>query len=69
MSPGDGEFVSLIGRPAPGGIRQDVVDPVTPGTRRGVELRQIETTSSLWQARESSGGDWRITHEIRARRR
>ena len=70
MSPADGEFVSLIGRPAPDGIRQQVVDPVTrPGVREW-NFSRIEGSSFRWQARtsEDGGGTWRTTHEIWARR-
>ena len=70
MSPGDGEFVSLVGHAAGGGIRQLVVDPVEPGAQREWNFSEIDAGSFLWRARVSldGGQSWRFTHEIRGRR-
>jgi hypothetical protein len=75
MSPGDGEFVTLLGRPEGDRIVQDVIDRSPNAHPDGHAERwtfaEITETSFLWQAERSSDGwrSWDVTHEMRASRR
>ena len=73
MSPGDGEYAILIGRPDGDRIVQDRLPwgsaaSLAPAQRW--TFSKITTESFLWQAQtmSESGGTWTVTHEIRATR-
>src|SRR3712207_4710893 len=73
MSPGDGEFVTLVGRRDGDRIVQEVVDR-SPEVD-AIELSERWTFSEisdagfLWRAERSTdgGATWTATHEMRAR--
>jgi hypothetical protein len=71
MSPGDGEFVTLIGRPEGDRIVQDITDRSPGAPVERWTFSEITHTEFLWQAERSSDGGrtWAVTHEIRASRR
>ena len=71
MSPGDGEFVTLVGRPEADRIVQEVLDPSADVFTRRWTFSDITDNSFLWQAEGSSddGVTWTVTHEMRATRR
>ena len=72
MSPGDGEFVTLVGRRDGDRIVQEIVDrPGPPATASGRwTFSEITSSSFLWQAERSDDGErtWRLTHQMRASR-
>ena len=73
MSPGEGQFVTLIGRAQGDRIVQDVVSRTPDAPDAGAErwtFADITDLRFLWQAEVSSDGGrtWRVTHEMRARR-
>lgn len=69
MSPGDGEYVSLIGRHSGREIVQEVVQDASAPPRRWV-FSDIEHSSFRWRAEtRRDPGTWELTHEIRATRR
>jgi hypothetical protein len=71
MSPGDREFVTLVGRPEGDRIVQDVTDRSPDAPVERWTFSEITDAEFLWQAETSSDGGrtWAVTHEIRASRR
>ena len=75
MSPGDGEFVTLVGRPEGDRIVQEVTDRSSGARPDSAAERwtfsEITETAFLWHAERSSDGGqrWAVTHEMRASRR
>jgi hypothetical protein len=75
MSPGDGEYVSLVGRPDGEGIVQHVAPlgdgPGDARAERRWRFSSITDSGFLWQSETSPDGgrSWTVTHEMRARRR
>jgi hypothetical protein len=70
MSPGDGQFVTLVGRPEGDRIVQEIVGrPPDAATERWT-FSEISDVGFLWQAETSSDGErtWAVTHEMRASR-
>ncbi len=74
MSPGDGEFATLLGRQEGDAIVQEVIsrspDGRPPDLPERWRFSDIEATSFLWQAEKSHDGGrtWTTTHQIHARR-
>ena len=74
MSPGDHEFVTLIGRPEGDRIVQDVVARGADGGPTGPSERwtfsEITGSQFRWEAETSTDGGrtWAVTHQMRARR-
>jgi hypothetical protein len=71
MSPGDGQFVTMMGRPEGDRIVQEIVDPPSGEHAGRWTFSEITDEAFLWQAEESSDGgrSWIVTHEIRATKR
>ncbi len=71
MSPGDGEFVTLVGRPEGDRIVQEVIDRLPGAPAERWTFSGITDAEFLWQAEKSSDGghSWAVTHEMRASRR
>jgi hypothetical protein len=71
MSPGDGEFVTMVGRPDGDRIVQDVTDRPPGAPLERWTFSNITDTAFLWQAETlpDGGRNWVVTHEIRAARR
>jgi hypothetical protein len=69
--PGDGEFVSLVGRAAGDRIVQEGHDLDDPSRQQRWSFFDIEPASFRWQGELSTdgGATWTITHEMRAERR
>jgi hypothetical protein len=70
MSPHDGEFVTLVGRPQGDRIVQEVIDRPPDARAERWTFSEISDAEFLWQAERSSdgGATWTVTHQIRARR-
>ena len=71
MSPGDGQFVTLVGRRRGDDIVQDVLDPTPAAGAACWTFTEITARSFLWRAETSvdAGATWTVTHEMRANRR
>jgi len=71
MSPGDRQFVTLVGRAEGDRIVQDITEPIADAPARRWTFSEITDASFLWQAETSSDGGrtWTVTHEMRASRR
>ncbi|HEX2084155.1 MAG TPA: hypothetical protein VHF89_00605 [Solirubrobacteraceae bacterium] len=71
VSPGDGEFVQLVARRDGDRIVQEGHDLGRPERRLRWSFSEIEPEAFLWrgEASEDDGETWRLTHEMRARRR
>jgi hypothetical protein len=71
MSPGDGEYVTLLGRPAGGDIVQEVIDRPPDAHPERWTFSEITDAGFRWQAERSRDGGrtWAVTHEMRASRR
>jgi hypothetical protein len=70
MSPGDRQFVTLVGRADGDRIVQDLTDPIADAPAGRWTFSDITHTSFLWQAETSSDGGrtWTVTHEMKASR-
>ncbi len=71
MSPGDGQFVSLVGRRRGEDIVQEIIDPDPAPGRARWTFTEITARAFLWRAETSqdAGATWSVTHEMRATRR
>jgi hypothetical protein len=71
MSPGDGEFVTLVGRPEGDRIVQEIIGRPPDAAAEQWTSAEISDAGFLWQAETSSDGGrtWAVTHEMRASRR
>jgi hypothetical protein len=71
MSPGDGQFVTLVGRPEDDRIVQEIIDRPPPAPPERWTFSGITDAEFLWQAETSNDGGrtWKVTDEIRASRR
>jgi hypothetical protein len=71
MSPGDREFVTLVGRAEGDRIVQDITDRPPDAPAERWTFSEITDAAFLWQAETSSDGGrtWTVTHEMRASRR
>jgi hypothetical protein len=71
MSPGDGQFVTLIGRAEGDRIVQEIIDRPPDAAAERWTFSVITDAGFLWQAETSSDGGrtWAVTHEMRASRR
>jgi hypothetical protein len=70
MSPGDGQFVTLVGRAEGDRIVQELVGRPPEAAERWT-FSEISDAGFLWRAEMSSDGGrtWAVTHEMRASRR
>jgi hypothetical protein len=71
MSPGDGEFVTLVGRSEGDRIVQEIIGRPPDAAAERWTFSEISDAGFLWQAETSSDGGrtWAVTHEMRAGRR
>jgi hypothetical protein len=71
MSPGDGQFVTLLGRPEGDRIVQEVIDRPSEARAERWTFSEVTDSAFVWQAETSTDGGhtWAVTHEMRASRR